>query len=110
MIDLDVLPVHSLEYVQLLKKLRTRTKDELFECFGWQSVYTCEDTMTSVRHAVGGLMNIIDSIYVNEIRSGIAIIRPPGHHAETSVAGGFCLMNNVAIAAKHAMAKYKAKR
>ena len=38
---------------------------------------------------------------------GIAIVRPPGHHAESNTAGGFCIYNNAAVAAKAAQAEYQ---
>ena len=47
-----------------------------------------------------GLLNLCDEIMLENISNGAAIIRPPGHHAECNKAMGFCLYNNVAIAAK----------
>ena len=46
---------------------------------------------------------IVESILSGESRSGIGIIRPPGHHAECDEAFGFCLLNNTALAAKYAI-------
>ena len=44
-----------------------------------------------------------DSILKGESRSGIAVIRPPGHHAESNASEGFCFFNNTALAAKNAI-------
>ncbi|MDY6863592.1 MAG: histone deacetylase [Thermodesulfobacteriota bacterium] len=60
--------------------------------------------------AVGGLLNLVDKIMVDEIDRGFAIIRPPGHHAENSRSMGFCLFNNVAIAAMYGIKKYSWKK
>ncbi len=46
----------------------------------------------------------------NEAQKGLAVIRPPGHHAEADEANGFCLFNNVAMAAKYALEMHDVKR
>jgi len=51
--------------------------------------------------AVGGGLSLIKAICDKEIDNGFALIRPPGHHAEGNKAMGFCLFNNIAIAAAY---------
>ena len=69
------------------------------------------DTMTSpgsyeaARLAVGGALDLCDAVLAGAIRNGFACVRPPGHHAEQGRAMGFCLFNNVAIAAAHLRAR-----
>jgi len=46
----------------------------------------------------------------NESTSGVAVIRPPGHHAENSGACGFCIFNSVTIGAYYALKNYNLKR
>lgn len=46
----------------------------------------------------------------NESASGVAVIRPPGHHAEDDLACGFCIFNSVAIGANYALNKFGLKR
>lgn len=46
----------------------------------------------------------------NESASGVAVIRPPGHHAENDIACGFCIFNSVAIGANYTIEKYGLKR
>lgn len=53
---------------------------------------------------------VVDSVMNNESASGVAVIRPPGHHAELDIACGFCIFNSVAIAASYALNKYGLKR
>jgi acetoin utilization deacetylase AcuC-like enzyme len=62
------------------------------------------------RLAVGGLLTAVDKIMVDEIDRGFALIRPPGHHAENSRAMGFCLFNNIAIAAMYGIKNYSWKK
>ncbi|KAM5135047.1 LOW QUALITY PROTEIN: histone deacetylase 5 [Mantella aurantiaca] len=54
----------------------------------------------AVRTAVGSLLELAFKVASGELKNGFAVIRPPGHHAEESVAMGFCFFNSVAIAAK----------
>lgn len=55
--------------------------------------------------AVGSTIELVDRILQNEVQNGMAIIRPPGHHAMKAEYNGYCFFNNVAIAAQHALDK-----
>lgn len=65
------------------------------------------DTQTSPRSyeaavlAAGGLFALVDALMAKKIDNGFALTRPPGHHAEADRARGFCLFNNVALAAEY---------
>jgi len=52
--------------------------------------------------AAGGVLNAIDAIFEGEYNRAFCAVRPPGHHATSSRGMGFCVLNNVAIAARHA--------
>jgi acetoin utilization deacetylase AcuC-like enzyme len=60
--------------------------------------------------AAGAAVAATDAVMRGEVDSAFCAIRPPGHHATPDAAMGFCLFNNVAIAAKHAMQVYGLKR
>lgn len=60
--------------------------------------------------AAGTVCEAVDQILKGEHRTACALIRPPGHHALASDPMGFCLFNNVAIAARHAIAAYGLSR
>jgi acetoin utilization deacetylase AcuC-like enzyme len=53
----------------------------------------------AARLAAGGLVDLCEAVRAGEVANGFALVRPPGHHAEHARAMGFCLFNNVAIAA-----------
>src|SRR5262249_50817132 len=57
--------------------------------------------------AAGGACAGVDAVMQGEARNAFAAVRPPGHHATAERAMGFCLFNNVAVAAKYAQNKYK---
>uniref|UniRef100_A0A6B2L794 histone deacetylase n=1 Tax=Arcella intermedia TaxID=1963864 RepID=A0A6B2L794_9EUKA len=52
--------------------------------------------------AVGGTLELVRRVVGGSLQNGFSIVRPPGHHAGTSEAMGFCLFNNVAISARYA--------
>lgn len=52
--------------------------------------------------AVGAVCKAVDAVVTGAARNAFCAVRPPGHHAESSAAMGFCLFNNIAIAAEHA--------
>lgn len=61
-------------------------------------------------HAAGAAVAAVDAVLGGGARRAFCAVRPPGHHATRDQAMGFCLFNNVAVAAAHAMAAYDLKR
>ncbi len=57
--------------------------------------------------AVGGYLKLVDAVVTGKCANGFAAVRPPGHHAERDRSMGFCLFNNVAIAARHLQRKHR---
>ncbi|MFZ9283958.1 MAG: class II histone deacetylase [Candidatus Nanopelagicales bacterium] len=59
---------------------------------------------------VGGILQMVDAIYQNQIDNGYALVRPPGHHAVADLGMGYCLFANGSIAVKYAQQQYGVKR
>jgi histone deacetylase 6 len=61
--------------------------------------YACRDSARAARLAAGGIIDLTLRVQAGTLANGFALLRPPGHHAEAGRAMGFCLFNNVALAA-----------
>lgn len=66
--------------------------------------YVNAHTATCARLSAGGCVDVAVAVARGQARTGLAIVRPPGHHAESNVAMGFCFYNNAAVAARAAQA------
>ncbi|MAH84254.1 MAG: acetoin utilization protein [Rhodospirillaceae bacterium TMED8] len=60
--------------------------------------------------ASGAAIDAVDAVIDGKARNAFCAVRPPGHHAESNQAMGFCLLNSAAIAAVHARSKHQMKR
>ncbi|MEZ4216296.1 MAG: histone deacetylase [Myxococcota bacterium] len=91
----EILRIHDEAYLRTLESAAARAPAQLDP-----------DTHVSARShevallAAGAAVDVARAVARGEARAGLAAVRPPGHHAEASRAMGFCLLNNVAIAAR----------
>jgi acetoin utilization deacetylase AcuC-like enzyme len=60
--------------------------------------------------AVGGVLNAVDAVFAGKAKNAFCAVRPPGHHARPAQGMGFCLFNNIAIAARHAQKHHGAQK
>jgi len=67
--------------------------------------YVGPESVAVAELAAGGTVAMVDALIDGPNKRGVALVRPPGHHARPDHAMGFCLLNNVAIAAAHARAR-----
>ncbi len=72
--------------------------------------YTTADSFKLALDASGTTTILLDLVMESEARNGMALVRPPGHHAERDRVGGFCLFNNIAVAARQAQEVHGAER
>ena len=67
-------------------------------------------TLEAARRGVGAACQAVDAVMTGAAANAFCAMRPPGHHAERTRAMGFCIFNNVAVAARHAQARHGAER
>ncbi|MBA0637375.1 hypothetical protein Godav_025836 [Gossypium davidsonii] len=98
--DEYICAVHSKNHVNLIRNIsskeyskRNRIASKL------NSIYLNEGSSESAYLAAGSVIEVAEKVAKGELNSAFAIVRPPGHHAEYDEAMGFCLFNNIAIAA-----------
>jgi acetoin utilization deacetylase AcuC-like enzyme len=104
--DEEILRCHAADYLRIVNEDVTEGLHRL----------STGDTPLSARSlevaqlAAGGLLTAVDEVLTGRLRNAFAVVRPPGHHATPKKGMGFCLFNNVAIAARHAQSKHGVSR
>ncbi|NXS55996.1 HDA10 deacetylase, partial [Brachypteracias leptosomus] len=107
----EILLVHSPEHLEVAKSTQTMNEEELKRVSGnYDAFFFHPNTYRCAKLAVGATLQLVDAVMSGEVCNGIALVRPPGHHSQRNAANGFCLFNNVAIAAKYAKLKYGLER
>lgn len=101
----EIALVHQREYIPLIREIAKRGG-------GWLDADTVMSSASynAARYAAGGAICAVEAVMDGEVESAFALVRPPGHHANRGKAMGFCLFNNIAIAARYALNKYKLDR
>ena len=97
---------HPAEYVKRVRKLIPEEGLAQIDADTSASPKSWE----AVLHACGAALDAVDAVFNKEADNAFAAIRPPGHHAEKTTAMGFCLINNIAVAARYAQKKHGAER
>jgi acetoin utilization deacetylase AcuC-like enzyme len=94
---------------QFLEKIRDSVPEDGIIKFA-DDTYVSPDSWESVMYAVGASIAAIDAVFKKDTDNAFVAVRPPGHHAGTDKSMGFCLVNNIAIAARYAQQKYGIER
>ncbi|XP_032330738.1 histone deacetylase 6 isoform X2 [Camelus ferus] len=103
--DAELLTCHSAEYMGRLRATeKMKTRELHRESANYDSIYICPSTFACAQLATGAVCRLVEAVLAGEVLNGIAVVRPPGHHAERDAACGFCFFNSVAVAARHAQA------
>ncbi|AAW40434.1 histone deacetylase family protein [Dehalococcoides mccartyi] len=94
------------------RKYISRVEEVGFSGGGWldQDTVISVDSYETALYAVGGVLEGVDKVLSGELESAFVMCRPPGHHALPEASMGFCIFNNVALGALHALNKHRLKR
>jgi acetoin utilization deacetylase AcuC-like enzyme len=114
LVALDVRPatddelalVHSREYIGLVQREIAQGRREL----STGDTVICPESLEAARAAVGSALSAVEAVFSGTVTNAFSLVRPPGHHASADRGMGFCLFNNVAIAARYAQQKFGAQR
>jgi acetoin utilization deacetylase AcuC-like enzyme len=104
--DEDILRAHDEDHLRAIHGASPEHGFEALDPDTWMSPGTLEAAL----RGVGGAVAAVDAVFKGECGNAFLAMRPPGHHAESGRAMGFCLFNNAAIAAHYARARYDAER
>uniref|UniRef100_A0A6T7P487 Histone deacetylase domain-containing protein n=1 Tax=Hanusia phi TaxID=3032 RepID=A0A6T7P487_9CRYP len=94
----DVLRVHSKEYLARLTEMSKNEGGDGGDCAPFSP-----GGLDIALLAAGSAIGMVNAILDERITNGYCLLRPPGHHAERERGRGFCLLNNIAITAMHAI-------
>ncbi len=98
--EADILRVHTPDHLKRVAATAGRSHTMLDP-----DTQTSPLSFEAAMLAAGGVIELVRSALAGEIQAGLALVRPPGHHAEAERSMGFCLFNNVAVAAAYALAE-----
>jgi acetoin utilization deacetylase AcuC-like enzyme len=101
-----IIRCHPVEYVEALREASPQSGLAYLDGDTSMSPGSFEAAL----RAAGGAIRAVDEVMEGKAANAFVATRPPGHHAETATPMGFCLFNNVAVAARHAQAKHGAER
>jgi acetoin utilization deacetylase AcuC-like enzyme len=101
-----LLRVHPQAYLSALEQAQPREGYVALDC----DTVMCPKTIDAIWRAAGGAVAAVDEVMTGAADTAFVATRPPGHHAGIHNPMGFCFVNNVAVAARHAQAVHGAER
>ncbi len=104
--DDELALVHNREYIELVEREVSQNRRQLST--GDTSI--CKYSFDSALFAAGAVLGAVDAVFSSAVLNAFCAVRPPGHHASAARGMGFCLFNNIAIAARYAQRQYGAER
>jgi len=101
----EIASVHRHSYISRVRDMAERGGGHLDP-----DTYVAPRSYAAALRAAGGLLTAVEAVLENKVNNAFALVRPPGHHALADRAMGFCLFNNIAIAAQYALQRYSLER
>lgn len=104
----DLLRAHDQDYLDQVRSLIPQNKGELAHIS--EDTIVSADSWTAALESAGCVLQAVDAVVCGKLTNAFCCVRPPGHHAHRNKAEGFCIFNNVAIAALYAKEVLKIDR
>lgn len=98
---------HPARYIDLVRR---EVEEEGLETLSTGDTDVCTKSYATALRAVGGVLNVVDEVMSGRLTRAFCAVRPPGHHASSERGMGFCLFNNIALAARHAQRRHGAAK
>ena len=102
----DILRVHTSQHLEYLHE---KAPTQGYFSIDADTIMNAH-TLEAAYHAAGAGLDAVDALMAGQMRQAFCSVRPPGHHASSDRAMGFCFFNNVAIAVAYALEKYPLQR
>ena len=104
--DDDILRIHPREHINYLQD---SVPENGFKSLDGDT-HISSGSLPAAYRAAGGVLRAVDLVLSGESKNAFVAVRPPGHHAETQKAMGFCLFGNIALGVKHALDFHRLKK
>jgi acetoin utilization deacetylase AcuC-like enzyme len=104
--DDELALAHTRDYISLVEREVAALRRQL----STGDTDICPASAEAARLASGCVLSAVDAVFASTVSNAFCLVRPPGHHASEAKGMGFCLFNNIAVAARYARYKYAADR
>jgi acetoin utilization deacetylase AcuC-like enzyme len=97
--------VHTYQYVETVRRLARTGKSRISA-----DTYLTLASAEAARPAASGAVTATGAVLAGRVKNAFALVRPPGHHANATYAMGYCIFNNIAVAASYALREHQLER
>ena len=100
--EYELAACHTRKYIEVVRHDTARG----YEALSTGDTPLSAESLDVALQAAGGILNAVDAVVERRAQNAFCAVRPPGHHATTNRGMGFCIFNNVAIAARYAQRRH----